>query len=97
MTTKIIQVHGPRLHKPDLSKLQEQLTCLHVYMKSNIKVGSVTIVAIMAAIIIKMIMITTMIMMIRGVPAAKVARRRRPWCGCITGKDDPPEVIFFNY
>ena len=95
--TKRLQVHGPRLHKPDLSKLQEQLTCLHVYMKSNIKVGSVTIVAIMAAIIIKMIMITTMIMMIRGVPAAKVARRRRPWCGCITGKDDPPEVIFFNY
>ena len=36
-----VQVHGPRLHKPDLSKLQEQLTCLHVYMKSNIKVGSV--------------------------------------------------------
>ena len=24
---------------------------------------------------------------------AKVSRRRRPWCGCITGKDDPPEVI----
>ena len=34
----MVQVHGPRLHKPDLSKLQEQLTCLHVYMKSNIKV-----------------------------------------------------------
>ena len=32
-------------------------------------------------------------MMIRGVPAAKTSRRRRPWCGCITGKDDPPEVI----
>merc|ERR1719370_607278 len=61
--TSLAEVHGPRLHKPDLSKLQEQLTCLHVYMKSNIKVG--------------------------GAPA-KVSRRRRPWCGCITGKDDPP-------
>ena len=37
--TIMVQVHGPRLHKPDLSKLQEQLSCLHVYMKSNIKVG----------------------------------------------------------
>ena len=38
MMMMMVQVHGPRLHKPDLSKLQEQLTCLHVYMKSNIKV-----------------------------------------------------------
>ena len=38
MMMTMVQVHGPRLHKPDLSKLQEQLTCLHVYMKSNIKV-----------------------------------------------------------
>merc|ERR1719397_1029521 len=65
--TSLAEVHGPRLHKPDLSKLQEQLTCLHVYMKSNIKVG--------------------------GAPA-KVSRRRRPWCGCITGKDDPPEITY---
>ena len=38
MMMTMVQVPGPRLHKPDLSKLQEQLTCLHVYMKSNIKV-----------------------------------------------------------
>ena len=55
----MIQVHGPRLHKPDLSKLQEQLTCLHVYMKSNIKVGLVIIVEIEAVIITIMMIIIT--------------------------------------
>lgn len=67
--TSLAEVHGPRLHKPDLSKLQDQLTCLHVQfssLKSNMKVGA----------------------------PAKVSRRRRAWCGCLTGPDDPPEITY---
>ena len=25
---------------------------------------------------------------------AKVGRRRRGWCGCLTGPDDPPEITY---
>lgn len=25
---------------------------------------------------------------------AKVSRRRRAWCGCLTGPDDPPEITY---
>ena len=32
-------------------------------------------------------------MKVGGAPS-KTARRRRAWCGCLTGPDDPPEITY---
>ena len=62
----LAEVHGPRLPKPDLSKISSQLTCLQTQL--SLKGGKVV--------------------------EGKMRRRRRGWCGCLTGPDDPPEITY---
>ena len=61
----LAEVHGPKLPKPDLGKISEQLTCLQAQL--SLKGGKVE---------------------------GKMRRRRRGWCGCLTGPDDPPEITY---
>ena len=61
----LAEVHGPKLPKPDLGKISEQLTCLQAQL--SLKGGKVE---------------------------GKMRRRRRGWCGSLTGPDDPPEITY---
>lgn len=60
----LAEVHGPKLPRPDLTKISDQLTGLQAQLK-GVKV-------------------------VEG----KMRRRRRGWCGCLTGPDDPPEITY---
>ena len=60
----LAEVHGPKLPKPDLSKISSQLSVLQAQLKGG------------------------------KVVEGKMRRRRRGWCGCLTGPDDPPEITY---
>ena len=60
----LAEVHGPKLPKPDLSKISDQLSSLQTQLKGG------------------------------KVVEGKMRRRRRGWCGCLTGPDDPPEITY---
>ncbi|XP_023325482.1 disheveled-associated activator of morphogenesis 1 [Eurytemora carolleeae] len=61
----------PRLSRPDLHKICDQITCFHQHLKTNMKPGETYCRS-----------------------PSKGGRRRRGWCGCLSGAEDPPEITY---